>query len=302
VRTRTLWIGTAFGVVALGALLLILLRPAPQEEFTPIPTVGSSASPTAPIVVTADDVVIEGVTVVGPLSSLDADSIGIRAEGTADHPIRDLTIRDCTIRGFNVGIEVRHVENLTIERCHIEDAGYGGIMVYSGVGGRIAGNVIERIGYGIPTDGPDENNAYGISLTRRATADLIGDPRSSDFVVDDNFVADVPLWHGLDTHAGDSITFSNNVVQRCPRPIFITTDSIGNAPRQIDVTGNRLEAATKATGGADLTAITLVNLDTGSIRSNAISSVFPSPQIEDYRGVGGPGSTNVTIGDQTIIP
>ena len=294
--------------LALVALSFIVPAPAPATAPTvegtppptlrPVPTPASSiASP--PIVVTKDDVTIDGVTISG---ALNGDGEGIRAIGTADKPIRNLTIRNCTIKGFNVGIEARYVVNLVIEGCLIQDAGYGGILVYSGIGGRITGNTIARIGVGIPTNGSTENNAYGIALSRIATSSFTHDPRTSDFLVDGNVVEDVPLWHGLDTHAGSHITFSNNVIRRCARPIFITVDGAGNHPTDITVTGNRLEAGVEVPEGTNMRAITLVNLQGGTITNNVISSTFPEPYLYDYLGLDPTGSTGLTISGQTVIP
>jgi parallel beta-helix repeat protein len=277
--------------------LFVLLGP-PSGRPT---SAGASpaASPTSgPIVVTTNDRTIDGVTIITSASTGD----GIQALGTAAKPIRNLTIRNCTIRGFATAIDVRYVANLTIENCTITDAAYAGILVFSGIGGTISGNRIERIGVGIDTSGPDANNVYGIALTRVATTDFEAEPRTSDFVVDGNDIEDVPLWHGLDTHAGINITFSNNIIARCARPIFITSDSLGNHPEDITVTGNRLESAVQVPGGTNVAAITLVNLQAGTITNNTISSTYGTPFVYDYLGLDPAGSTNVAVSGQTVIP
>jgi len=248
--------------------------------------------------VSSDNVTIDGVSI----ASSGTSGIAIRATGTASNPIRNLTIRNCTIKGFNVGIEARYVVNLVIEGCLVEDAAYGGVMVYSGIGGRIAANTIARIGVGVPTNGDTENNAYGIALSRIATTSFTHDPRTTDFVVDGNVVEDVPLWHGLDTHAGNRITFSNNVIRRCARPIFITVDGTGTHPTDITVTGNRLEAGVELPEGTNMRAITLVNLETGTITNNAISVTYPEPYVYDYLGLDPAGSTGLTVSGQAVIP
>lgn len=266
------------------------------------PSTGPSAAapvstPSRPIVVTKDDTTITGVTIVGS-----GTGSGISAIGTAKDPIENLTIRDCTIRGFETGIEVRHVKNLTIEGCTIDDSTYAGILVISGIGGRISDNVIRKVGYYTPLDTVNENNAYGIALTRIATTDFVTDPATSDFVVDSNTVEDVPYWHCLDTHAGQDITFSHNITRRCPRPIFITVDGIDSQPRRVTVSGNRLEQALQVSGGTDARAITLVNLQTGTIDGNTISQSYPQPFVLDYLGLDAAGSTDVTISGETSIP
>lgn len=272
---------------------------------TPIPMATAIAAPTrsatwppGPIVVSTNDVTIDGVTI----TTTSHRGIAIKAWGTADSPIRNLTIRNCRISGFGTAIDARHVENLIVENCTIEDAAYAGVLVYSGIGGRIAGNTIQRIGVGVDTNGPDENNAYGIALSRIATSDFVADPRSSDFTVDHNIVEDVPLWHGIDTHAGRRITISNNVIRRSPRPIFITVDGIGTHPEDITVIGNRIEDAVEVPGGTNLRAITLVNLQRGAIMDNLVSTAYPTPWVYDYVGLDPAGSVDVTISGQQGIP
>jgi parallel beta-helix repeat protein len=274
--------------------------PTPAPVATPIPT-PQPTSTSGPITVTTDNVTIDGVTITGAVNGSGA---GIRATGTAANPISNLTIRNCTIKGFNVGILLYYVANVTIENCLISDAGYGGIMVFSGVGGRIAGNTVQRIGVGRTslTVAGVENNAYGIALSRIATTNFTTDPRTSDFVVDGNLVTGVPLWHCFDTHAGSHITFSNNTSGACPRAFFITVDGLGTHPQSITLTGNRLQQGSQVSGGTNLTAVTLVNLNTGTITNNAIWSGYGAPYVYDYLGLDPSGSTNLTTSGQTVIP
>jgi hypothetical protein len=256
----------------------------------PVPVVSK------PIVVTTNNVTIDGVTI----SSSGTSGAGIDVVGTAANPIRNLTIRNCKIHGFKEGILARHVVNLVIENCVIEDANYAGIGVYSGVGGRITGNTVRRIGYsrtnlGVPGV---ENNAYGITLDHYAYTNLTADPYTSDFVVSGNVVEDVPLWHCYDTHAGQRITFSNNVSRRCPRAFFITSDATNRRPAQITLSGNRMEQAVTKSGGTTKIAVTLVGLQGGAITNNSISRTYPTPYVYDYLG----NSTGVTISGTTVIP
>jgi hypothetical protein len=246
--------------------------------------------------VTSDNVTIDGVVI----TSSSQSGTAISAIGTWQAPIRNLTIRNCRIDGFNTAIEARHVENLVIDHCTITDALYGGIMVFSGVGGRITNNTIQRIGYQVqPTI---DVNAYGIALSRVATTSLQTDPRSSNFTVSGNVITDIPTWQGLDTHAGSNLTLSDNIIRRTMRPIFITGDSAGNHALAVSITGNRLEQAEDFPGGSGLAAVTLVNLQGGSVTNNAISVTYPTPFVYDYLGVDPAGSTGVTISGQTSIP
>jgi len=293
-----LWIQPAASVQAPGGQPGSTPVPAPPPSGSSTPSGTPVPQASGPIVVASNDTVIDGVTI----TTSSKEGTGIKAWGTSSAPIRNLTIRNCHITGFGTAIEARYVVNLVIENCVIEDASYGGIVVYSGVGGRIAGNTIRRIGVGIDVNGPDENNAYGIALSRIGTANLTTEPRSSDFTVEDNVVEDVPLWHGIDTHAGSNIVISNNTVRRCARAIFITVDNAGFKPQEITVTGNRLEEAVHVPGGTNTTAITLVNLQGGTVANNLVSSSYEEPWVYDYLGIDPSGSKDVVISGQEGIP
>src|SRR4029077_21131304 len=141
-----------------------------------------------------------------------------------------------------------------------------------------------------------------IALSRIATTNFTTDPRTSDLVVDGNLVTAVPLWHSFATHSGARISFSNNTSGACPRAFFITVDGIGTHPQSITLTGNRLQTGSQVSGGTTLTAVTLVNLNTGTITNNAIWSGYGAPYVYDYLGLDPAGSTNLTISGQTVIP
>jgi parallel beta-helix repeat protein len=266
-----------------------IVRGAAKAVATPGGTSSSA------ITVTRDNTVIDGKTIVGSGSGA-----GIRAHGTSTNPIENLTIRNCVIRGFSVGIDLSHVKNVTIQNCVIDNSRYAGILVVSGVGGRITDNLIRKVGMSVSaTYG---NNAYGIALSRAASSNFTTDPRTTDFVVSGNTVEDVPLWHCFDTHAGQRITFSNNTARRCPRAFFITTDSSNYPSKSITVTGNRMEQSVQVSGGTNKKAVTLVNLQTGAVTNNYVSTTYGSPMVYDYLGVNPAGSTNVTISGQHAIP
>jgi hypothetical protein len=293
-----LWSGPAASLpVEISATTSSPVPAAPSSVTQPAPLL----TPSAPIVVTRNDVTIDGVIITAGGSS----GNGIAASGTSSAPIRNLTIQNCVIRGFSIGILAEHVENLVVRNCTIEDADYAGIAVYSGVGGRITGNNIRRIGVARKDLTVEfvENNAYGITLDRSPTMNFETDPRSSDFVVTGNLIEDVPLWHGLDTHAGQGITFSNNTVRRTPRAIFVTGDSTQlHHPIDITVTGNRIEEAATKAGGTSSVAITIAGLQGGSVTDNLVSETYPTPWVLDYVGPDSPGSVGVTIAGTEGIP
>ncbi|GAC1618032.1 MAG: hypothetical protein NVS9B1_27260 [Candidatus Dormibacteraceae bacterium] len=270
-----------------------------QARVTKLETPVLTVSP--PITVSANNVTISDKSISGTQSNGPQGTriFGIQALGTAANPITNLVIRRCVLSGMTMGIYLRYVKDLVIEDCTITDADYAGILVYSGVSTTVGSsiirrNTIQRIGYA-RTDFSDpafQNNAYGIALSRNPTTDYTTDPRSAGYLVSANLIEDVPLWHGLDTHAGQDITFSGNTMRRIPRPIFITTDaSPSDRPINITLTNNRMEQALSKTGGTNKTAITLVNLQGGTISGNLADAAYGSPLVYDYVGSPYTGST-----------
>jgi hypothetical protein len=123
-------------------------------------------------------------------------------------------------------------------------------------GGRVQGNTVRRIGvYGASAN---SNNAYGIAISNNS-----GNPQSQDVVVDGNLVENVPTWHGLDTHSGIRIRFTNNVVRGAYRGIFVTGGSGGNNQDCV-VDNNRIEAP----ASNDRWAIQIVSASGGTVTNN----------------------------------
>ena len=152
----------------------------------------------------------------------------------------NITIRNCTFSEFgHTAIWLQHgdnsyITNVTIEDCVIEDAVYSGIMVIGVDGGTIQRNTVRRIGYA--ADGYDSLNCncYGISVTN----DGDGSYPSTDVLVADNVVEDIPLWHGLSTHGGRGLTFRHNTVRRCARAMFVTGGPNASHPQDCIIESN----------------------------------------------------------------
>jgi parallel beta-helix repeat protein len=238
--------------------------------------------------VTSSNTTLDGYQITGPQATrFNGAEVGIYVTGTPSAPLRNITIRNCQIQNFgNGGIVLQYVESFTIEDCKITDSVYAGIMVISGKNGVIRDNIILRTGVvGYETR---EMNSYGIAIT-----DAGGDISSTIRILS-NTVADVPQWHGIDTHGGRSIEISDNTVARTNRAIFITTTTGGRRPGNIVVNRNHL---TQPTARADVrntypynqVGVTLYLADSVTGTGNIFDS-WPSGNH-----IGNTGSTNVSI-------
>ena len=270
-----------------GSMANVLLRLAAVEaHFTPPPvvvpvqTAVTVAAGGKGVTVTRDGQIIENLLITGPgCATYDGATFGIFGGGT----FRDVVIRHCTISGLaHSGAWLEGLINPIIEDCVIEDVAYSGIMVVGVVGGRASRNTVRRVGV---TGHQQDSNAYGIAVSGQATP-------SSDFIVEDNLVTDIPLWHGLDTHGGQRIIFRRNTVRRVPRAIFLTTDP-GQATG-CSVIGNLFtEPAPLTGGGTNPVAITTYKTANCSFTGNAIGAAYGAPTVYDYIGGDGIGSTGL---------
>jgi hypothetical protein len=227
-------------------------------------------SPTgrAAITVTASDVTLERVMLQGPqANNYEPGAQGIGAVGSPSAPLHRFKVLDSVISRYGYGgIVMDFVYDAQILRNRIADVVYAGIMITSARGGLVQGNTVGRIGvYGA---GANSNNAYGIAISSN---DPSVNPQSTDVVVDGNLVEDVPTWHGLDSHAGIRIKFTNNIVRRARDGIYVTGDGAGRRSQDVVTSGNRIEAP----AGADQYGITYVFSAGGQVTNNNIIG-YPS--------------------------
>lgn len=205
--------------------------------------VRTSGAGTHAFVVTASNVIFDGVTFIGTGASTAGTASAIRATGTEAAPIRNLAILNCTIRDFNkYAIEATSVREFTINSNLIENIAYGAIMVLAGIKGYILSNTIKNLVQ--PTGFV---NSYGIAMTRNSSQSLALSPRSSDIVCSGNIIDGVTKWEAIDTHGGENLTITGNKVTNAYIGIALVPcrDESGNAiyaPKNIIVSNNLLDS------------------------------------------------------------
>lgn len=218
-------------------------------------------------VMAPSDIIIQGLGFRGPqygnpLFAASSNEAGIYAANTTR-----LCIEDCHFDSWGFrAINIENIHSFWTERNVITNTWYAGIECWSCVTGTIRGNIID----GVTASG----EAYGIALTRNDDPNLITYPRCKDIMVEGNFVYDVPSWEGYDTHAGERITFKNNVARNVRIGINAGRQSrAAYSPKDILIDGNHLESFA---GGNGWLGITLNNYNdpdgpaTGIIKNNTI--------------------------------
>ncbi len=193
------------------------------------------------LVVTANDVHITGLKLIGvQYNSGGFPAAGIHAIGPLDKPLSGLRIEGNEMTNLGAyGVYGENLVDFRITGNRIHDIYYGGVMLLSARRGVVEGNHIRQV--------VASPNAYGIALTRHEKDTLAEAPRSTDIVVSNNTVLDIPTWEGYDTHGGARLAFVNNVARNCRTGIAI--GSADNAsqkptwgPRDISVVGNVIES------------------------------------------------------------
>jgi parallel beta-helix repeat protein len=236
--------------------------------------------------VSASNVTLARVTVIGPqATAYRGNEYGVLSSGS----ISNLVVRDSIIKRFgNSGIWVGPVKGVTISRNTIEDTVYSGIMLISASGGKVSGNTVRRIG--VVGSAANDGNAYGIAVSNT------GGAVSADIVVDGNRVATVPTWHGLDTHAGLRITFSNNTVSGSPRALFITADASGRRSTDIIASGNTFLSPAPAV--TNLITVTTYKASGVDVVENSSSGWGGAAFFHDYNGL----SSGLVVKNNSIDP
>jgi hypothetical protein len=224
------------------------LRGAGREKVQILRTTAGAG---ATLEITSDHVTITALSVRGP--SLTAETFtpgetGIQASGAiAGVRLEDIRIRDCEVAGYGFyGIELTRVSNAVVAGNTVRRIGYAAIACHSTFDALVDENVIQSVTPGEPNG----HNAYGITFTYVGDHPTEQDPVPQRCIATGNSILDIPTWEGLDTHDGQYITFSNNIVEGCRIGISAGGSpgggTVGITMHDISITGNTI-AATSST-------------------------------------------------------
>jgi len=250
------------------------------------------------LTITASNVTVDGITIVGPqYAAYDVTQRGIYAHGASGANISGLVIQNCDISQFGCSaIWTIWTTSPSIYHNALHNLAFSGVTMQGSTGGSISTNTVQRIGYGGTTGLPGAGtNSYGICCDYSVTG-----TESSDVVVADNVVEDVPLWHGLDTHSGVRVQFLRNTVRRCSRGLFLTAG--GPSPLNLVITDNQILSPDPVT--VNLVPITLASVTGATFTGNAITgwgaATAPATNTQpwyDYQGL----STGLVDGGGNVV-
>lgn len=144
----------------------------------------------------------------------------LNGAGVAPTRLTYCTLKDVWITNFgDTAIDTGYTSTVKIIRPRITSCGYAGIMAVSAYRTFVYEPFIETL---VGETGSGQLNAYGIAFTSVIDSDLTRYPVSSDCEVDGGYIANIPTWHGADTHGGSTIRFKNITLYNCRRGIVLT--------------------------------------------------------------------------------
>jgi len=250
--------------------------------------------------VTSSDVHFRGVGIKGvQYTTQVANQTAINIVGaSAAAPLQRVSVVDCDLNTWGqYGISAAYVTGFKFDDNAIRDINYAGIGMLSCISGTASGNRVSNIPGDFATTG--NYNAYGI-FTSRNYGTLVDEPRTSNVVIADNTIRDIPTWVGIDTHGGSMLTITGNNIRNTSQGISIVSSrtSVGGssdiAPLDVAITGNTIDST--VTDGSRNSGIVVVansaQKATGAITGNLIrghgyNATDPSGgiQVEFTRGL-----------------
>lgn len=190
------------------------------------------------IQISASDVTLRGVKFTSTTTSPpEATHRIISAVGTSSARLRNIKVEDCTIdKTRYIGVWLEWCEDVTVVGNRVTDFQYAGIIFISVNRGEASSNIIRN---GLQEGGIA--NTYGIAAT-----DLVNTVagRSKDILITRNVIDNIPNWEGIDTHGGERITITDNIVTRCRDGIAAVAgnSSRATAPKDLVVSGNTIDS------------------------------------------------------------
>lgn len=237
-------------------------------------TATALGSAKAGLKVTASGSRVEGLKVVGPsVAAYVLDECGIWFYGTSGTPLTDCVAKDCEVTSVgSYGILFEYSNRSSAQHNYVHDCGYMGITALSCIDWSAEqSNRVSTITPGT------SSNAYGIYVGKRLEADLT----PTKWRISKNYVTDVALWEGIDTHGGSYGEVEGNIVTGCKVGIQCGQDTWGNVPDFTKVIGNII-----GKGGLTTTQLRGISVGGSSI-ANAKGMVVADNTVYGMGGADG---------------
>ncbi|MDZ4232632.1 MAG: right-handed parallel beta-helix repeat-containing protein, partial [Dietzia sp.] len=242
----------------------------------------------AGLAVSADGVTILGLHFEGPnATAYSANSRAIEAIGqSATTRLSRLSLLNCTFANWRAcALWGQWVDRVKVIDCDVTSTAYGGFVFLSASNSEVRGGTIANINFVAP-----QNVAYGIVFTHLTAGGLEAHPRSTNCKAI-GVTIDGCNWEALDTHSGDGIVFSGNIMRNCTRGIVaVPTASLGTGPLRVTITGNTIDSG-RSDGGAQSGIIVR-----GSADGSGVVQEYATGTINGNTVIGHGGAEGDTLG------
>lgn len=190
---------------------------------------------------TYKNITFRGTNPVGGAATLLAQ-YGINCVGVGGARLTDLLVEDCSFEGFEyAAIRIRFTDRFNVHRNRFFDTGYSSVQIGSAADGLVENNYFRGTGI-LPSYAV---NSYAVSVSLGGGAiDPVTNPQPRNIRINNNTVTN-QAWEALDTHGGEDLTFSGNVIIGCEMGIAVTwrTGTAGTGPQRVVVADNVINGA-----------------------------------------------------------
>jgi hypothetical protein len=260
-------------------------------------------SNTPGFVVTAGGFVLDGPALTGPqYAAYHSAESAVKVTGpSAGSPISFVRIRHASISSWGAyGVYAQYANDVVVCDNDIYNIQYTGCVYLSVTKGQVAENRIDNV-VGSASNSTD---CYGISLSEAILGIGSIDPVCQDITITGNVVTNIPVWTGIDMHAGTNVTISGNIIQNCALAISVsgqhdTASTPVTAPKRVKVTGNVIDIGALGNGQGTYGIV---------IQGSGVTTGFPADLAtgisvtgNEVRGYGIPSETTVTLGGITAF-
>ena len=162
---------------------------------------------------------IRGVRFVGTMPTTGvatkAAQCGINIDATAAQRATGMRVENCSFEGLEyIALRAKHAYRLRVTGCTFDNYGYAGVGMYSPSDTEVQGNRFAGTG-ALPSYASNSYAAFASIYEPDGDIGGPSNPRPSDVTFISNTVRN-QQWEGLDTHAGQRISFIGNVFVDCP--------------------------------------------------------------------------------------
>lgn len=213
------------------------------------------------------DLTIQGIT---PATFVTYED-GILAQGTSSAvQISNITIDNVEVSGVGrTGIETIYASSVLVNNCRVHDVAYCGIGFWAGKYCSAINNEVFDVTPG------SASNVYGIVFSYWNVADT----QSSYGYAIGNYIHDLDIWEGIDTHGWTHITVSNNNITHCKRGIVVGIDALtGFIPHNAIMSNNTIDAGDLVTAQEGIVHAGLIG------GTHATGGVITGNTIKNHRG------------------